>query len=430
MNICLVSEDETLYELCRDIVASQTAGECRLIQASVGGTPPDASLYIWDFDPDRAEPGRDYREERNTNIFLVQRRRLSAFVRRFPLATGATVIKPPNRATLQTLIEHAVAAHYARVAGARPSEGQCRTCRDDLLQALFHAHLKLQEYDQDRTSFLARVTHDFRVPLTAIGGYCGLLQAEQIGPLNAAQLDVLRRMRYSINRLSRMSTALFQLSDSRFTERVPDFREADLAVSVDHAADEVAPLVADKHIALTVDLEKPARLMFFEPSQIEQVLANLLENACKFTPHDGAIAVRGYPTFWERRSAGASRSHKQERRKRESRAPNAYRVDVSDSGPGLDPSVLEQVFQEHVPPGSDRDRACGGLGLAICRMIVTLHRGRIWAEPSLAGAKLSFVLPMGRPDQVTQIDGDARKPASAPPLETSVRGGYHYAASR
>ncbi len=430
MIICLVSEDERLYELCRDIVANQTAGECRLIRASAGAAPPDANLYIWDFEPDRADPGRDYRGDRNANIFLVQRKKLSALIQKYPLATGGTVIKPPNRATLQTLIEHAITAHHIRASSPLPSEGQCRTCRDDLLQALFHAHLKLQEYDQDRTSFLARVTHDFRVPLTAIAGYCGLLQAQQIGALNPAQLDVMRRMRYSINRLSRMSTALFQLSDNRFTERVPDLKEADLSVSVDHAADEVAPLVSDKRIALTVDLERPSRQMFFEPPQIEQVLANLLENACKFTPRDGVIDVRGYPVFLDRRSSTASRPQGQERRQRESNAPNFYRIDVTDSGPGLDPAVLEKVFQEYTPPGVEKDRAYGGLGLAICRMIVTLHRGRIWAEPSPAGAKLSFVLPMGLPDRVAQAESELRKTVGAQPLEVCTNNAYQYAAGQ
>jgi signal transduction histidine kinase len=48
-----------------------------------------------------------------------------------------------------------------------------RADRDDILQCLIGANLKLQEYDQDRTNFLARGVHDFRAPLTAINGYCG-----------------------------------------------------------------------------------------------------------------------------------------------------------------------------------------------------------------------------------------------------------------
>ena len=94
-----------------------------------------------------------------------------------------------------------------------------RADRDEILQCLIQANLKLQEYDQDRTTFLARAVHDFRAPLTAISGYCGLLLGEPLGPLTENQREVLRRMQHSTKRLSRMASAMFQLSVGRHVKR-------------------------------------------------------------------------------------------------------------------------------------------------------------------------------------------------------------------
>ena len=77
----------------------------------------------------------------------------------------------------------------------------------------------------------------------------------------------------------------------------------------------------------------PARPLYFEASQIEQVLLNLLDNACKFTHRGGAIEVSGYPYFWERRFLRGG-SAPAERRANRVSSPNSYRIDIKDTGPG------------------------------------------------------------------------------------------------
>jgi len=60
------------------------------------------------------------------------------------------------------------------------------------------------------------------------------------------------------------------------------------------------------------------------------------------------------------------------------------------------PEHLQSVFEEYTSYGGSQDRSGGGLGLAICKMILTAHKGRIWAENTSTGARLSFVLPLGK----------------------------------
>jgi signal transduction histidine kinase len=121
----------------------------------------------------------------------------------------------------------------------------------------------------------------------------------------------------------------------------------------------------------------------------------LLDNACKFTPRNGTIEIRGYPFFWERRTClGASLVPSKDRRVKQVKTPNSLRVDIRDSGPGIPAAHLGKIFEESTSYSGGQDRSGGGLGLAICRMILQQHRGKIWAESHAAGAVFSFVLPV------------------------------------
>jgi signal transduction histidine kinase len=266
-----------------------------------------------------------------------------------------------------------------------------------MLQCLIQTNLKLQEYDLDRTNFLARAVHDFRAPLTAIIGYCGLLMSQPFGALNESQLEVLTRMQHSAKRLSRMASAMFQLSVGRQVKKQPDLQQADLQQRLDQALHEIGPFAEEKRISITADLVPPGLPLFFEPGQIEQILINLLDNACKFAPRGGTAEVTGCPYFWERRKTVADVPASVERRRTSTAAPNAYRVDVRDSGPGIPPVNLRRIFEEYTSYGGGRDRSGGGLGLAICKMIALQHDGDIWAENTDCGPCFSFVLPYQQP---------------------------------
>src|SRR5262249_22968706 len=134
----------------------------------------------------------------------------------------------------------------------------------------------------------------------------------------------------------------------------------------------------------------------FEADQIEQVLVNILDNACKFTPRSGSIEIRGYPFFWERRMVNSLMPAAIERRRHIKRDPNSYRIDIQDSGTAIPEEHLHRIFEEYTSYAGGRDRSGGGLGLAICRMIISQHEGRVWAENTDSGPKFSFVLPLYR----------------------------------
>ena len=91
-----------------------------------------------------------------------------------------------------------------------------------------------------------------------------------------------------------------------------------------------------------------------------------------------------------------------ERRSRDAKEPNSYRIDISDSGSAIAPEHLESIFEEYTSYAGGRDRSGGGLGLAICRLIIDQHRGRVWAQNTNKGPMFSLVLPV-RKGASTQI---------------------------
>jgi signal transduction histidine kinase len=388
MTIELISADAELYKLCREVVSDspELGPACALSAVSPDAPWREADLYIWDFLPNLVLP-----EQVSSNslrhIFLVDRKDLPVFHACAGVAGSSVLLKPATHTTLATFLTHAASSGTAK---------SLRADRDEILQCLIQTNLKLQEYDQDRTAFLARAVHDFRAPLTALSGYCALVLDEALGPLNENQKEVLRRMQHSAKRLSRMASAMFQLSVGRHTRNLPDLQAGDLRECLGQALHEILPFADEKSISISSELEPTGEGLYFEARLIEQLLINILDNACKFTPKAGAIEIRGYPYFWERRRTSVSTPPAAERRRRFTQEPNCYRIDIADSGAAIAAEHLPHIFEEYTSYGGGHDRSGGGLGLAICKMIVTQHDGRIWVNNSESGPVFSFVLPIRR----------------------------------
>lgn len=348
-------------------------------------------LYLFDYSSDLRLP--ECRTWGRTHFVLLRKHDVPAFQDRYPQASASILLKPVTRPTLRGVFEQVVASKRA---GESEDARALRLDRDELLQCLIQANLKLQEYDQERTNFLTRAVHDFRAPVTAISGYCGLLLEGHLGPLTSSQKEVLQRMLTSSKRLTRMANGMVQLGVGKHIDQPPVLRPGDIRECVEQAIHEIVQFTEEKNIEVGVDMAPPTGLLFFETGQLEQVLVNLLDNACKFTPRQGWIDIKGYPYFWDRRLPNISEGIDYDRRARASREPNAYRIDIQDSGLGVRPEHLDTIFEDYTSyagHGGNDSRAGTGLGLAICKMIVTRHEGKIWAESRTDGASFSFVLP-------------------------------------
>ena len=406
MKVVLVSKNRDLYALCAEVLAELMGTESVLLaDSAVDAYAHD--ICLWDFEPGETELPESMEPGRLRNwFFLLQRKHLSVLRQHFGIIEVNTILKPVTRATLRAFLSDTCQRWKEEHFSRDRHTTAVRAERDDILQSLIEANLKLQEYDQERTNFLARAIHDFRAPLTALGGYCGLLLGEQFGNISTEQKDVLERMQHSARRLTRMANAMFQLSICQRVEGKLNLQKGDIRECVEQALHEVTPFTDGKRISVSVDIAPPPDSLSFERSQLEQVLINLLDNACKFTPRAGSIEIRGYPFFWDRRMAQIP-SRLGDRRLRQVSEPNCFRLDVRDSGPSVPASHLNKIFEEYTSYAGGQDRSGGGLGLAICRMMMNQHQGRIWAEPTTSGAVFSLVLPFQRTEPAIVADEES-----------------------
>jgi two-component system CheB/CheR fusion protein len=227
-----------------------------------------------------------------------------------------------------------------------------------------------------KDEFLAIMAHELRHPLNLIHINVELLsRLPDIRrlPSVARSTDVIRHAVLSQAKLiddlldmSRVRTGKLTLSMAP-VDLVPLVRGAVDAVHADPDASALA-------IALEVDGAEHELSVMADSVRIEQVVMNLLSNAVKFTPAGGAIAVRVR------------------------REGHLARIDVTDTGQGIAPGFLPQVFDMFAQPGSVTTRAKGGLGigLALVREIVAMHDGRVeaFSEGAGKGARFSVLLPL------------------------------------
>ena len=133
----------------------------------------------------------------------------------------------------------------------------------------------------------------------------------------------------------------------------------------------------------------------FDSPKIQRVISNLLENASKFTPSGGTVWLHAEPYMWERRGAPKS-GVEHERRRQPLSTPNAVKVSVADTGPGIPPEYHVEVFDDFFRLPSNENQSDGmGLGLAIARRLVNAMGGKLWVESEHgAGSKFSFLVPL------------------------------------
>jgi len=132
----------------------------------------------------------------------------------------------------------------------------------------------------------------------------------------------------------------------------------------------------------------------FDAPKVQRVISNLLENACKYTPQGGTVWIHAEPHMWERRTASTTAGNGDRRRQAIS-APNAVKVSVSDTGPGIRPEFQLEIFDDFFRlPGNEVTDGMG-LGLAIARRLLMGMGGKIWVESEPeAGSKFSFLIPL------------------------------------
>ncbi len=222
---------------------------------------------------------------------------------------------------------------------------------------------QLRRLDLAKTALLRAVSHDLRSPLTGISTAIGALRSDNVSLSEADRAELLETIDLDAGRLSRLVDDLLDLSRLEAGAAAP---AREVWALDDLVRDAVTALGARGR----VDVAGEAPLVDVDAGQIQRVLANLIDNALKFSPAGAPVHVRVAATRKE------------------------AIVRVTDLGPGLDEDQLERVFEPFYR-GGDAARSGAGLGLAIARGFAEANDGRVWAESRRGqGASFALALPV------------------------------------
>ena len=242
-----------------------------------------------------------------------------------------------------------------------------------LIERLRRVNAELEEALQVKDTVLQNVSHELRTPLTLIKGYTELMREGALGDLSPQQAHALEVMQRNIERLLFMINRLLLMrlirGQSLEKQIVP------VGQWLTALVEEWRPVAQEKGFDLRLDLASPLPSIPIDPQLFREVMDNLLHNAMKFSPEGGVIQIRAWQT--ERRVV----------------------IAVSDEGVGIPPDRLERVFDlfYQVDGGVARRFEGLGIGLTLCKQIVELHGGRIWAESEGEGkgTTIYVALPVG-----------------------------------
>jgi signal transduction histidine kinase len=279
-----------------------------------------------------------------------------------------------------------------------PTEAGTQLTVQELLQEreityrnLLAAYLRLQEVNRQKTVFLASAAHELKTPLAVIKGYYDLLLAGSLGRLTDKQRDILEESKDSCERLVRLVSMFLNYSALESGKLVLQLRENDLRDCLDELAKRWSEAFQRKGVRLDANIDPSIPTFRFDYQKVQQVAANLLDNALKHTPAGGSVSLRAAPHFWERRVAAMAPVD--ERRRFRLPRPNSVEVSVADSGAGIPAEHHQEIFEDFVRV--DRNTSGMGLGLAIAKRLIQAHRGKIWVQSgSPTGSKFTFLLPM------------------------------------
>ena len=265
-------------------------------------------------------------------------------------------------------------------------------------EALLRDYRSLQEQYQRAAQALATAAHDLRTPLAVVSGYIELLISGKLGPLNERQNRCLEDMQSSSARLHRLITDFLTFSSlevGKITLRLDE--DGDINKCLLELCGFWLPRFQAKGVAFYYLASDNLQRFPFDHDKMQRVVSNLLENALKYTPAGGTVWLNAEPMLWERRTAEEQPEIHRERRRHRAVAPNAVRVSVADTGPGIAPEYHQDIFGDFFQISFERAEKGMGLGLGIARRLVQAHGGKIWveSEPN-CGSKFCFVLPYTR----------------------------------
>jgi PAS domain S-box-containing protein len=246
---------------------------------------------------------------------------------------------------------------------------------------------EVQRANNLKSAFLATMSHELRTPLTSIIGYVEMLQRGTYGQLGERTREPLAFMRYSSVTLLNLINDILDFSRMEAGFLTIDLQPVQATRALYNVIGALRPQIEEKQLTLELQIDPDLPPVQANTARLEQVIANLITNAIKFTPR-GTITIQ-------------ARQHS-----------NTLRISVSDTGIGIAPEDQEVIFKEFHRVEQRQNRKVGGtgLGLAISRRLVQLMQGSLTLESTPNhGSTFHIDLPLAvlsaSPPTVMEVNG-------------------------
>ena len=234
----------------------------------------------------------------------------------------------------------------------------------------------LRKLTRIREEFLSIASHDLKVPVSTIFGFCELMLTKESNPLQDPYRDYIQRISGLTDYMLDLIHDLLEIVQIETGRMELHFETVDSGELIRESVETCGYSSRAKSIELSHEIDRDLPMIIADRLKIRQVLQNLISNAIKFCPADARIRV-------------SSNAH-----------TRGLEIRVSDNGPGIPEAELGRLFETFSstsvrPTGGERST---GLGLAIARRIVDLHGGQVWVESEVGkGSTFGFILPL-QPD--------------------------------
>ena len=243
----------------------------------------------------------------------------------------------------------------------------------DRTRELQVANEKLQELDRLKSAFVSIVSHELRTPMTSIKGYIENMLDGLTGGLTERQAYYLGRVKFNVERLTRMINDLLDLS--RIEAGRVELARVPLPISelIPEIVESLQPVAQAKSISIQHRHQGAPVEISGDRDKLHQILTNLIQNAVKFTPSGGQISIETKPV-----------------------AGGLVQFCVADTGCGISPDEQGRIFERFYRGETIQvDQRGAGLGLPITKSLVELHGGSIWVESVLGqGSRFYFTIPI------------------------------------
>ncbi|MEW5956904.1 MAG: ATP-binding protein [Chloroflexota bacterium] len=262
---------------------------------------------------------------------------------------------------------------------ARSDSAQTEQRLTQLVSELETEKQRLLELQRLRQETSDLIVHDLRNPLSLISGAINMLELTLPDNILADNRELVDLININCGRMKRLVDALLDVTQMESGNFELVLTPIDLVYLIKKACERTTPILKSYEITLASTVPEELPPVVVDEEKIDRVLANLMDNALKFTPQGGQVTI------------GANWDDHQ------------VTVHVANSGPTIPAEDRERIFERFTHASINRQNRGFGLGLTFCRLAVEAHHGRMWVEPvdEGEGNRFVFTLPLSAEPAIT-----------------------------